>query len=188
MCINVRECKLEDIDGVFEVLETCGMIDEEDRQWLKNRVKETDGKQKIMIAEKEGKIISTTIIDLRSLLFANIPVVGTHSDYRRQGGARRTLDVALAEAKKAGMAVVGLGTGRDNVAAQNLYQKAGFIPGHPQHTYLLNFLNIPIIDELKAKRPFLSPRPEAEEKIGDMDCVRMRWYDPVSQEQLTFHV
>jgi uncharacterized membrane protein/ribosomal protein S18 acetylase RimI-like enzyme len=184
MCIIVREIKLEDVEGAADVIKTAGMGSGEGiRSWIEN-LKEGEH---IFIAEKDGKIISFVSAILKQPPYGFIPTVATHSDYRRMGAATKTLEAVLAKAREAGFSIVGLFTGSNNIAGQGLYKKLGFVPANPHVAYLINPLKIPLVDELKAKRPFLEPKlEESLVKVEGIDCACLKWYDVISKEQIAF--
>ena len=184
MSIIVREIKQEDIEDVAEVIRTAGMgSGDQVRSWIE-KMKEGEH---IFVAEKDGKIISCVAAILRHPPYGFIPTVATHSDYRKIGAETKTLQAALDKAKESGFSLVGLFTGNDNIAGQRLYKKLGFVPVHPEWTYLLNPLSIQLVDELRAKRPFLEPRlEESFVKVEQIDCACLKWYDVISKEQIVF--
>jgi len=186
MCITVREIKPEDVEDVAEVIKSADNIGS--GRWLSSWFEKPKEGEHIFVAEKDGKVISFVYVALEQPPYGFIPSVATHPDYRRLGAATKTLGAVLAKARESGFAIVGLFTGGNNIAGQGLYKKLGFVPAHPQWmVYLINPLNIPLIDELKAKRPFLEPRlEESLVKVEGIDCAHLKWYDAISKEQIAF--
>jgi ribosomal-protein-alanine N-acetyltransferase len=77
------------------------------------------------VAELGGKVVGLIVIWL-ILDEAHIGTIAVHTDYRRQGIARRLLATTLIEMSKRGAMQALLEVRRSNLPAQKLYQEFGF--------------------------------------------------------------
>jgi ribosomal protein S18 acetylase RimI-like enzyme len=80
---------------------------------------------KFLVAEVNGKIIGTTIVDNRGRL-GYIRTVMVHPDYRRKGIATRLMKDALSYVLKKRMSRAVLHVESSNTAAMSVYAKLGF--------------------------------------------------------------
>jgi uncharacterized membrane protein/ribosomal protein S18 acetylase RimI-like enzyme len=185
MSIVVREIKPDDVKDAVEIMQKAGMGDGE---WIESWVKEPPKGEHFFVGVKDGKVISITRIIMKYPPYGYISLVATHSNYRRLGAGTKTITKALAKAKENGFLIIGLHTGRGNVAGQGLYKKLGFVPAHPyQMVYLINPINLPIIDEIKAKHPYMEAKlEESLVNIDGEDYACLKWYDVISKEQIAF--
>jgi ribosomal-protein-alanine N-acetyltransferase len=85
------------------------------RPWVAEAINAAGGRRVV------GMIVAWIILDE-----AHIATIATHPAYRRKGIARRLLIKALEEAAGHGVIKVFLEVRRNNLAAQNLYEKFGF--------------------------------------------------------------
>lgn len=186
MSIVVREIRPEDVKDVVEIIQAADMGD---GRWIASWVEKPREGEHIFVGVKDGKAISITYILLDKPPYGFIATVATHSDYRRLGAGTKTVGKALEKAKEDGFSIVGLYTGRGNIAGQGLYKKLGFVPAHPHGmVYLINPINLPIIDEIKAKHPYLEARlEESLVNIDGKDYACLKWYDVISKEQIAFY-
>ena len=85
------------------------------------------GKQpmKFLVAEADGKLVGTTIVDDRGKA-GSISVVMVHPDYRRRGIATRLMTGALDFIRRREKVRAVLGVMSTNTAAKDLYVKLGF--------------------------------------------------------------
>jgi len=85
------------------------------------------GKQpmKFLVAEADGKLVGTTIVDDRGKA-GSISVVMVHPDYRRRGIATRLMTGALDFVRRRRKFRAVLGVMSTNTAAKDLYVKLGF--------------------------------------------------------------
>jgi len=195
MSIVVRKIKPEDVKDVVEIVQKTGVGN---GSWIASWVEKPKSGEYMFVGIKDKKVISLTYALLRRPPYGFIAMVATHSDYRRLGAGTKIVGKVLAKAREEGFSIVGVSTGRDNVAGLGLYKKLGFVPAYPldnalvcdgwiepNEIYLINPINLPIIDEIKAKHPYLEARlEESLVNLNGEDYACLKWYDVISKEQV----
>jgi len=193
--IVVRSIKPEDVKDIVEIVQKTGMGN---GSWIASWVEKPKSGEYMFVGIKDKKVISLAYALLRKPPYGFIAMVATHSDYRRLGAGAKIVGKVLAKAREEGFSIVGVSTGRGNLAGLGLYKKLGFVPANPfddslvcdgwiepNEIYLINPINLPIIDELKAKHPYLEAR--LEESLANFDGENyacLKWYDVISKEQI----
>ena len=96
---------------------------------------------KLLVAEADGKVVGTTIVNNRRQS-GYISTVMVHPDYRRRGIATRLMTYALGYIRKRKKVRAVLDVDSVNTGAKNMYIKLGFKP-FDQEMYLVRDTNPP---------------------------------------------
>jgi GNAT superfamily N-acetyltransferase len=133
--INIREAQvtdLEDLLMLYSVLYGSSVLKrdkEMDKIW-KHMI--TDQNYHIIVAEEDGKIVSTcTCVIIQNLTFEHRPYaivenIVTHSEYRAQGLATACLQEAQRFAERAGCFKITLSTSSRLPSTHKFYEKLGY--------------------------------------------------------------
>lgn len=133
--IEIREAQVSDLDGLlmlYSVLYGKNVLKrDKEMETIWNHML-TDQYYHIIVAEEDGKIVSTcTCVIIRNLTFEHKPYaiidnIVTHSEYRAQGLATACLQEAEMIAKRAGCYKITLSTSSRLPSTHKFYEKLGY--------------------------------------------------------------
>lgn len=120
--ITVRRMKEEDLDSVRRIELQC--ISE---PWSREAFMDTLKAEQYLplVAEAKGSVIGYCIF-MHAADEGEIPKICVDEEFRRRGAGMLLLCAACEEAKACGVSALYLEVRRSNLAAQRLYDKAGF--------------------------------------------------------------
>ena len=133
--INIREAQITDLDDLlmlYSVLYGKNVLKrDKEMEKIWNHML-TDQYYHIIVAEEDGKIVSTcTCVVIQNLTFEHRPYaiidnIVTHSEYRAQGLATACLQEAERFARRAGCFKITLSTSSRLPSTHKFYEKLGY--------------------------------------------------------------
>jgi len=192
--ITVRVFNVEDSAKVADFLSItniemgrprpAGEISDLMRSWLEEQKKGIVP----LIAFRDERAVGVLVLDERDPSIAYIQWLHVLQDYRRQKVGTNLMKAALERVWEKEIPLTSLHTGADNIAAQGLYTKFGFISMQPPGGYMINFHKFPLL------KHFLKLNPKAEAKpLGKQIDFHGRrvfpisWKDESTGREMTLH-
>lgn len=125
------------------------------RTWLEEQKNEMCS----LVAFKNERVVGIAVLDERDPSITYVQWVHVLREYRRQKVGSSLMEATLARVKRKRTPLTSLHTTADNIAAQGLYGKFGFVSLQPPGNYMVNFQHLPLLQRFQELNPKAEAKP-----------------------------
>ena len=155
-------------------------------EWPRTGVAPEDFRDKEVVVSRIGGVVAgRAILDMAFYPLAELENLEVFPAFRGSGVGSALVSHAIEAASRAGFLAIHVQTQRDNITAQRLYARHGFIPAtRGQMLRVWRFLNLPVLSQ------FLNDHPMAlldSRQVSDQEHV-LCWRDTGSEDELAVSI
>ena len=135
-----------------------------------------------LLVELDGQVVGLAYFEAPWPPFAEVQNMQVIPAFRRRGAGSAILDHCVEQARRRGFMAMFLQTDNDNIQAQRLYARKGFVAAtQGRMLRLVRLLDYPILDEFLHLRPLATYRGGDQSQGGSCPLL---WHDPVNGDSL----
>ena len=140
------------------------------------------------IAFRDEIAVGLLLLDERSPSITYIQWLHVLTHYRRQKVGSNLMETALERVWARGIPLASLHTAPDNIAAQGLYTKYGFVSMQPPGGYMVNFQRLPLLNHFLKLHPKAEATPLGKQiDFQGQKVYPFSWKDESTERELTLY-